>query len=139
MSNARKSTTELCRYPQPVAYDFRGSAQETRHNPEVGIMRCLMEKAGINFFGAGEKLARGQGDAIRDRAVERLRSGVLNLRGVGHSGDDPLGRLDGIVLMRLDLRQLIEDCWRKLALLKIEEPIVSKDETPTGFVIGFVL
>ena len=63
-----------------------------------------MEKAGINFFGAGEKLARGQGDTIRDRAVERLRSGLLNLRGIGHSGDDPLGRLDWIVLMRLDLR-----------------------------------
>src|SRR5713101_6678978 len=98
-----------------------------------------MEKAGINFFGAGEKLARGQGDAIREQAVERLRSAVLNLGRVGHSGDDPLGRLDGIVLMRLDLRQLIEDCLRKLALLKIEEPIVSKDETPAGFIVGFVL
>src|SRR5713101_6864300 len=98
-----------------------------------------MEKAGINFFGAGEKLARGQGDAIRDRAVERLRSGVLNLGRVGHSGGDPLGRLDGSVLMRLELRQLIEDCLRKLALLKIEEPIVSKDETPAGLIVGFVL
>src|SRR5712692_10199600 len=98
-----------------------------------------MEKAGIKFLGGGEKLARGQGDAIRDWAVERLRSSVLNLGRVGHSGDNPLGRLDWIVLMRLDLRQLIEDCLRKLALLKIEEPIVSKHETPTGFIIGFVL
>src|SRR5712692_5681530 len=98
-------------------------------------MRCLMEKAGINFFGAGEKLARGQGDPIRGRAVERLGSGILNLGRVGHSGDDPLGRLDWIVLMRLDLRQLIEDGLRKLALLKIEEPIVSKQETKTEFII----
>src|SRR6266851_1031897 len=101
-----------------------------------------MEKAGINFLGAGEKLeklARGQGDAIRDRAVERLRSSVLNLGRVGHSGDNPLGRLDWIVLMRLDLRQLIEDGLRKLALLKIEHPIVSKDETPARLLVGLVL
>src|SRR6266849_8210621 len=102
-------------------------------------MDGLMKKAGINFFGAGEKLARGQGYAVREQAVERLRSGVLNLGRVGHSGDDPLGRLDGIVLMRLDLRQLIEDSLRKLALLKIEEPIVSKDETPARLLVGLVL
>src|SRR5216683_5160469 len=102
-------------------------------------MDGLMEKAGINFFGAGEKLARGQGDAIRDRAVERLRSGVLDLGRVGHSGDDPLGRLDWIVLMRLDIRQFIEDGLRKLALLKIEHPIVSKDETTARLLVGLVL
>src|SRR6266849_2683577 len=98
-----------------------------------------MEKAGVNFFGAGEKLARGQGDAIRDQAVERLGSGVLNLRWVGHSGDDPLGRVDWIVLVRLDLRQLIEDCLRKFALLKIEDPIVSQDQTPARLLVGRVL
>src|SRR5712691_8454592 len=41
--------------------------------------------------------------------------------------------------MRLDLRQLIEDGLRKLALLKIEEPIVSKDETPARLLVGLVL
>jgi hypothetical protein len=33
---------------------------------------------------------------------------VLNLRRVGHCGDDPFGRFDRIVLVRLDLRQLVE-------------------------------
>src|SRR5712692_5737684 len=102
-------------------------------------MAGLVGQRGEMFLGADEKLARGQGDAIRDRAVERLRSGVLNLGRVGHSGDDSLSRLDWIVLMRLDIRQFIEDGLRKLALLKIEEPIVSKDETPARLLVGLVL
>jgi hypothetical protein len=41
--------------------------------------------------------------------------------------------------MRVDLRQLVEDCLRKLALLKVEEPIISQDETPAGLLVGVVL
>src|SRR5216684_1038989 len=95
-----------------------------------------MEKAGINFFGAGEKLARGQGDAIGDRAVERLRSGVLNLGRVGHTGYDALGGFDGIVLMHLDLRQLVENRLRKFALLEVEHAIESEYEAPAGLFVS---
>src|SRR5229473_8560721 len=102
-------------------------------------MAGLVGQRGEMFLGADEKLAHGQSDPVCDWAVERLRSSVLKFGRVGHSGDDPLGRLDRIVLMRLDLRQLIEDCLRKLALLKIEYPIVSKDETPARLLVGLVL
>jgi hypothetical protein len=77
--------------------------------------------------------------SVIESSCRRLRSCVLNLGIVGHSGNDPFSRLDWIMLMHLDLRQLIEDCLRKLALLKIEEPIISQDETPAGLVVGFVL
>src|SRR6266851_3963650 len=102
-------------------------------------MTYLMEQTGVNFFGAGEKLAWRQGDAIGGWAVERLRSCVLNVRRVGHPGDDPLGGVNRIVLLSLDLWQLVEDCLWKLALLKIEQSIVSQDETPAGLVVGVVL
>src|SRR5271163_384279 len=44
----------------------------TRHNSEVGIMDCLMQRCGVIFLNAREKLAWWQSDSICDRAVERL-------------------------------------------------------------------
>jgi FMN phosphatase YigB (HAD superfamily) len=52
----------------------------------------------------------------------------LNLRPVRHVGDDPLGRLDRIVLVRLSLRKFIEDCLRQFALFEVEHAIVSEQE-----------
>jgi|SRR5271154_146367 len=44
----------------------------TRHNSEVGIKHGLMQRCGVVFFSAREKLARWQSDSIGNRAVERL-------------------------------------------------------------------
>jgi hypothetical protein len=49
--------------------------------------------------GVDEKFPRGQGDPIDDRTVVRLRPGILNLGRIGHHCDNPLGRLDWIVLV----------------------------------------
>src|SRR5260370_11374575 len=62
----------------------------------------------------------------------------VNRRGMGHRGEEPFGRLDRIVLMRLDLWQLVEHRLWQFALLKIEEPIVSQDETPATLLVGFI-
>jgi len=94
-----------------------------------------MKKAGINFFGASEKLTRGQGDAIGDWAVERLRATILDNRRVVHFANNTLAGFDGIVLMRLDLRQLIEDSLRQITLLKIPNAKVPKNEAAA--LIGF--
>lgn len=48
----------------------------------------FMKFCGAEFFGAREKLGRGQGDPIGKRAVESLRSSIANLGPVGHSGND---------------------------------------------------
>ena len=70
-------------------------------------MDHLVGKCSEMLLGTDEKLARGQGDAIRGGAVERLRSALLNPGGIRHSGNDALGRLDRIMLMRLDCRQFV--------------------------------
>src|SRR5579859_2915225 len=88
----------------------------------------FVEKTGIDFFCAGEKLAWRQGDAIRDWTVERLRTCVVNLGRVRHSGDDPLGRFDRIVLVRFGLRQFVEYRLRQFALFEVETAIISKKE-----------
>ena len=56
----------------------------------------------------------------RDRAVDGFRSGILSLGRVSTPAMIPAGRLHGIVLVRRDLWQLIENWLRKFALLKIE-------------------
>ncbi len=82
-------------------------------------MRIFVDPSRDFLFCRNEQLARGQGDAIGDAAVKGLRASPLNLRGIGHPGDDPLGRPDRIVLMRIDLWQLVEHRLWQLALFKI--------------------
>jgi len=53
---------------------------------------------------------------------------VLNLGRVGHPGDYPLRRFYGVMLVRLDLRKLVEHRLRKLALFQIPYTVVSKHE-----------
>jgi hypothetical protein len=52
-----------------------------------------------------------QRDPISQRAVERFRSDVLNLRRVRHAADILRACADRRVLMRLDLGQFVEDCF----------------------------
>ena len=61
---------------------------------------------------------------------------MLNLRRVGHFGDDPFGRFDRIVLVRFDLRQLVEHGLRKFALFEIEHAIISEQEPPARLPVG---
>ncbi len=61
---------------------------------------------------------------------------MLNLGWVGHSGDDPLSRFDGIVLVRFDLRKFVEDCLRQFALFEVEHAIISEQEPPARLLVG---
>ena len=83
-------------------------------------MDGLMHRCGVIFLGASKKFTRRQSDSIGDRTIEGFGACVLNLGWVRHSGDDPFGRLDRIVLVRLDLRQLVENRWWQFALFEIE-------------------
>src|SRR6266852_983057 len=98
-------------------------------------MGSLVIQGRIKFFGAAEKLARRQRDAISGRAVESLCSGKLNLRRVRHLGDDSLGRFDGIALIRLNLRQLAEHALRQVALFHVPKPIIPEYETPATLLV----
>ena len=64
---------------------------------------------------------------------------MLNLWRVGNCGDDPLGRFDRIVLVRLDLRQLVEYRLRKLALFEVEHTIISEQEPSARLPVGLLV
>jgi len=54
----------------------------------------------------------------------------------GLIGDDPLGRLDRSVLVRLSLRKFIEDCLRQFALFDVEHAIISEQEPAARLPVG---
>ncbi len=90
------------------------------------------------FFGADEKLARRKRNAIGERRVKRFRASAYYLGRVGHSGDDPFDRFDRIVLVRLDLRQLVEHRLRQFALFEVEHAIISQKESAAILLVGLL-
>ena len=87
-----------------------------------------MVPGGIKFFRAGGKLSRGQRYPIRDGTIEGLRSGKLNLRRVRHIGKYPLRRLNRLVVVPVDLRQLVHNLLRQAALFSVPNSVESEDE-----------
>jgi hypothetical protein len=63
---------------------------------------------------------------------------VLNLWRVGHCGDDPFGSFDGVVLVRLDCRNLVEDRLRQFALFEVEHAIISEQEPSSRLPVGLL-
>src|ERR1700674_5716336 len=100
-------------------------------------MGCLVERRGTFLLRADEKLARRNSNSIRDWRVKRLRTCAHNLRRIGHTGDDLFDSINRIVLMRFDLRQLVDYSLGKIALFHIEHAIQSEQESSARFLLGF--
>ena len=98
----------------------------------------LMKASRVILLGDVNRLARRQRDAISQRAVEGLRASVLNFRRVRHAADDLRASADRRVLLRFDLRKLVENRLRQFALFEIENAIVSEQKTPTVLLFVFL-
>jgi hypothetical protein len=102
-------------------------------------MGQLMQKHCAVFFRGYEEIARRHRHAIAHAAVESLRSCVVNLGRVRHSGDDPFGRFDRIMLVRFNFRQLVEARLLQFAFFEVEPAIISqKESAPILFMLSSV-
>ena len=95
-----------------------------------GAVGQFMEKRGAVFFRRyDEQIAQRHRNAIGHAAVESLRSCVLNVGRVRHCGDDPFGRFDRVVFVRLDLREFVEHGLGQFALFEIKHAKISAQES----------
>jgi len=90
------------------------------------------------FFRADEKLAWRKDKAVSDWLAKGFRTAAYYLGRIRHFGDDLPDGLDWIVLMRFDLRKLVEHGLRQFALFEVEDAIISKQKPAACFLFGFL-
>ena len=53
-----------------------------------------------------------------------------------HVGNDQFRFIDRVVLVRLDLRQFVDDPRRQIALFDVEDAVIAKQKSAMGFFVS---